>query len=200
MIQNSGLGPRRFHISYVAFVDPAGGSGSDSMTLAIAHKDPQSDCIVLDAIREVKPPFSPEDTVAEFVAVLNLYNVKAVTGDHWGGLFVRQPFEPIRYTLSDLNKSAIYKESLALLNSRRAQLLHHPRFVAQLCSLERRTSRGGKDSIDHPPGAHDDVCNAVMGALLFADSADRNRITYHWTSAGPPDGPRIIETNTASLM
>jgi hypothetical protein len=33
--------------------------------------------------------------------------------------------------------------------------------AAQLCALERRTSRGGRDSIDHAPGAHDDLANAV---------------------------------------
>ena len=32
--------------------------------------------------------------------------------------------------------------------------------------LERRTSRGGRDSIDHAPGAHDDLPNAVAGVLV----------------------------------
>ena len=36
----------------------------------------------------------------------------------------------------------------------------------QLSSLERRTARGGKDSIDHSPGMHDDIANAVAGALV----------------------------------
>jgi hypothetical protein len=40
--------------------------------------------------------------------------------------------------------------------------------VIQLTSLERRTARGGKDSIDHVPGAHDDLANAVAGALVTA--------------------------------
>jgi hypothetical protein len=40
--------------------------------------------------------------------------------------------------------------------------------VTQLTSLERRTARGGKDSIDHAPGAHDDTANAVAGALVTA--------------------------------
>src|SRR4029450_12286297 len=38
----------------------------------------------------------------------------------------------------------------------------------QLTALERRTSRGGRDSIDHAPGAHDDIANAVAGALVTA--------------------------------
>ena len=50
---------------YVAFVDPAGGSGGDAMTLAIAHKE--GNTAVLDALREVKPPFSPDAVVADFV-------------------------------------------------------------------------------------------------------------------------------------
>jgi hypothetical protein len=47
---------------YVAFVDPSGGS-SDSMTLAIAHKE--GDTEVLDVLRERRPPFSPEAVVDE---------------------------------------------------------------------------------------------------------------------------------------
>jgi hypothetical protein len=35
-------------------------------------------------------------------------------------------------------------------------------------SLERRTARGGRDTIDHPPGGHDDVANAVAGACTLA--------------------------------
>jgi hypothetical protein len=40
-----------------------------------------------------------------------------------------------------------------------------PRLHAQLVGLERRTARGGRDSIDHAPGAHDDLANAAAGAL-----------------------------------
>ncbi|MDP6686984.1 MAG: hypothetical protein QF680_03295, partial [Acidobacteriota bacterium] len=43
---------------YVAFIDFAGGSGADSATLAIAHEEKRNDqrVLILDAIREVKPP------------------------------------------------------------------------------------------------------------------------------------------------
>jgi hypothetical protein len=33
--------------------------------------------------------------------------------------------------------------------------------IAQLCALERRTARGGRDSIDHPPNGHDDLINGI---------------------------------------
>jgi len=36
--------------------------------------------------------------------------------------------------------------------------------------LERRTARGGRDSVDHPPNAHDDVANGAAGALLMAST------------------------------
>ena len=40
--------------------------------------------------------------------------------------------------------------------------------MAQLCGLDRRTARGGRDSIDHAPGGHDDLANAVAGAAALA--------------------------------
>jgi hypothetical protein len=60
---------------------------------------------------------------------------------------------------------------LPLLNSGRIELLDHQRLVAQLCGLERRTSRAGKDSIDHVPGSFDDVANCVAGAAVLAAQA-----------------------------
>ena len=54
--------------------------------------------------------------------------------------------------------------------------------TAQLCSLERRTARGGRDSIDHPPRARDDVANAVAGALTVA-LASRGRSLHNISAA-----------------
>jgi hypothetical protein len=52
---------------------------------------------------------------------------------------------------------------LPLLNSGRVTLPKSERLVSQLCGLERRVSRAGKDSIDHGHGSHDDLANAVAG-------------------------------------
>jgi hypothetical protein len=54
------------------------------------------------------------------------------------------------------------------MNAHRVELLEHKRLHAQLLSLERRTARGGRDTVDHAPRAHDDVANSVCGALLLA--------------------------------
>jgi hypothetical protein len=101
--------------------------------------------------------------------------VTSLTGDRWGGEFVRERFESagLKYEISERVKSDIYKELLPLLNSGRAELLDIARLTTQLCNLERRTARGGKDSIDHAPGAHDDGANAVAGAIVLASASKR---------------------------
>ncbi len=169
--------PGRFEVapiaaqSYVAFVDPSGGTGADSMTLAIAHREGLR--VMLDAIREVRPPFSPEAVTQDFAAVLQLYGVQRVHGDRYAGEWPRERFRThgIDYALSDAPKSEIYRDFLPLLNSGRADLLNLPRLASQLCGLERRTARSGRDSIDHPPGGHDDLANVAAGALLLAHTA-----------------------------
>ena len=45
------------------------------------------------------------------------------------------------------------------------ELLDSKRLTMELMGLERRTGRSGKDSVDHPPNAHDDYANAACGAL-----------------------------------
>lgn len=154
---------------YVAFCDPSGGS-SDSMTLAIAHKEGKYRTVtgVLDCIREVRAPFSPESVVREFVEVLKSYGIKRVKGDHYAGEWPRERFSlyGITYELSELTKSEIYREFLPHLNTKYVELLDIKRLTDQLCGLERRTIRGGRDSIDHRPDGHDDVINAAAGALL----------------------------------
>jgi hypothetical protein len=152
---------------YVAFVDPSGGS-SDAMTLAIAHKEGETE--ILDAVRERKPPFSPEAVVEEYANLIRSYRCSKVFGDRYAGEWPREQFQKrgVYYEPADKPKSEIYIDLLPLINSGAVDLLDHERMVMQLTSLERRTSRAGKDSIDHAPGAHDDIANAVAGALVTA--------------------------------
>jgi hypothetical protein len=117
----------------------------------------------------VRPPFSPESVVEEFVHVLRSYRIDRVYGDRYAGEWPRERFREhgVIYEPAEKTKSDMYRELLPLLNSRRVELLEHPRLINQLCSLERRTARGGRDSIDHPPGQHDDIANAAAGALTL---------------------------------
>lgn len=57
-------------------------------------------------------------------------------------------------------------------------MLDHPRLGAQLCALERRTGRSGRDTIDHPPGAHDDLANAVAGAVVLFGASSGNSFLF----------------------
>jgi hypothetical protein len=118
----------------------------------------------------VKPPFSPETVVKEFADTLRRYRVTKVVGDRYAAEWPREQFRKhgVTYHPSERTKSEIYLELLAKINSRVCDLLDHPRLIAQLTGLERRTSRGGRDSIDHAPNAHDDVANAAGGALVLA--------------------------------
>jgi hypothetical protein len=154
--------------SYYGFVDPSGG-GADSFTLGIAHLE--GNMAILDLVREAKPPFSPSDVVGEFAETLRQYGLHRVIGDRYSGEFVRELFSErgVSYEVSERSKSEIYVDLLPLLNSRRIELIDHPKLIGQLCALERRTVRGsGRDVIDHPPGAsaHDDLINAAAGALV----------------------------------
>ncbi len=150
---------------YIAFVDPSGGS-ADSMTMAIGHREGQ--VAILDAIRERKPPFSPEAVVVEFSDLLKRYRVSKVEGDRYAGEWPREAFKKhgVTYDASARPKSDLYRDLLPRLNSGEVDLLDEQRLIAQLCGLERRTSRGGRDSIDHAPGSHDDVANAAAGCLV----------------------------------
>ncbi|MDN4501378.1 hypothetical protein QX776_03155 [Alteromonadaceae bacterium BrNp21-10] len=167
---------------YVAFVDAAGGSGQDSMTCAISHTDKQTGQIIVDAVRAVKPPFSPQAVVEEFCNLFKAYNVKQVTGDRWGGDFVQEQFRKrgIQYQASDKTKSELYSELLPLINSERVELLDLKQLKTELIGLERRTSRTGKDSIDHAPGQHDDIINSVAGAIVNASQKRQQVPSPRW--------------------
>jgi hypothetical protein len=152
-------------VIYSAFVDPSGGS-ADSMTLAISHRD--GDEVILDLIREVQPPFNPDQVVGDFAGLLKSYRIGSVTGDRYAGQWVSERFRAHGIDLSQAAKpkSDIYRDFLPVLNSGGVELLDNPRLRRQLIGLERRTARGGRDSIDHAPGANDDVANAVAGAVI----------------------------------
>lgn len=181
--------PVRYH-RYFSFVDVAGGSGQDSFTLAVAHRE--GGTVVVDAIREVRPPFSPSDTVRDYSRLLRTYGITHVSGDRYGGDWPKSEFQRygIHYRLSDLNKSEIYIESLPRLNSRTIRLLDNERLVNQITGLERRHGRTGRDIVDHAPRSHDDIANAVFGA-----SALVGKPSGIFIGAIGPDG-RVTETES----
>jgi hypothetical protein len=157
------------NVSYSAFVDPSGGS-NDAMTVAIAHREGEK--VVLDCALERRAPFSPDSVVEELAATLKSYRISTVVGDRYAGEWPRERFQVhgVRYEPSELNRSELYLAFLPFVNSGRVELLDSPRMVTQFVGLERRTSRAGKDSVDHAPGAHDDIANAVAGVIAMSSA------------------------------
>jgi hypothetical protein len=122
-------------ISYQSFCDPAGGSGSDSMTLCIGHSE--GDIVVIDAVRERKPPFSPEGVVVEFADLLKAYRITRIIGDRFAGEWPRERFRErfITYEPSAKAKSDLYVALLADRVRRSSHPPHCPRKPAQMLGI-----------------------------------------------------------------
>lgn len=177
-------------VDYLGFIDPAGGSGADSACVAIAHREGED--AVIDAVREMRPPFSPAQMVGEFADLLRSYRIRAVTGDRWGGEFVREPLRRagVDYKLAPVPTSDLYRDLVAIVNSGRLGLIDHPRAQAQLVGLERRTGRSGRDAIGHAPNQHDDLATVISGAavMLLARAAPVRRLMLHGPQVREPIG------------
>lgn len=173
-------------VTYFAFTDPAGGSGQDAWSLAVAHTEPSGEA-VLDLIRERKPRFVPAVIAREYCETLKAYGCFECTGDSWAKGWVADEFSRngVTYRASRRNRSEIYLAALPLLLSGRARLLDNQTLRQQLAGLERRAHPGGRETVDHGAGGHDDVSNAACGALALAGVRQA-------FDAGPvPVGPEV---------
>ena len=189
-------------ITYRAFVDPSGGS-EDSFTLAISHRDTRNDLVVIDAVREQYPPFSPEQVTADFAALCKSYRISKVTGDRYGGEFPRELFRKhgMTYELSKFTKSELFRDLLPLLTSIKITLPRNAQLTSQIVSLERRVAAGGRETITHPDRGHDDLANAVAGAAKLSRYGG-----YDWEGrwicddGPPPDDPEARRKRVDKLI
>src|SRR3954470_22045424 len=142
--------------------------------------------LVLDAIRERRPPFSPEAVVADFAGLLKSYRITTIAGDRYAGEWPRERLREhgITYDPADKPKSDLYRDLLPAINSRTVDLLDSDRLLNQLVGLERRTARGGRDSIDHAPGGHDDLVNVVAGVVSALSARSGFDTSLDWVGAG----------------
>jgi hypothetical protein len=175
--------PPKPGVHYFGFADAASGTGKDSFVAAIAHREAEE--IVLDLAHEIKPPFNPQSAIAESASLFKNYRIGRVVGDKYAAGFVVEGFQKngITYAYSERDRSQIYLEALPTLTSGRAKLLDNKRMVTQFAQLERRTSSSGKDRIDHPDNQHDDVANAVAGALVEASTRYGGEISDEFLAA-----------------
>jgi hypothetical protein len=161
------LPPRPYPAFYRAFCDGAGGTGRDAYTIAVAHKEGEH--YHLDLVRGTRngQKFDPASVTNEYATLLKEYRISSVTGDNYAAQWVAGAWRDtgIVYVQSDIPKSQIYLETLPLFTRGLVRLPDHARLLKELRLLERHTHRGGKDSVDHLRGHHDDYSNSVCGVL-----------------------------------
>jgi hypothetical protein len=180
--------PPRAGLPYCAFADVSGGRHDDA-ALAIAHKEDR--VIVLDCLERFKAPHDPHIVVAEMASVLKRYGCDRAVGDAYAAEWSRTTFAQhgITYNRASTSvwkegaeaktkvakpKAILYAELLPRLTSAEVELLDNELLITQLSLLQRRTRSGARDSIDHPPGGHDDLANCLAGV---ADSCMNRRMT-----------------------
>ncbi len=122
---------------------------------------------MVDAVRAWKPPFNPSGVVEEVAELLRTYRVSLVTGDRYAGEWPREQFraQRIEYALAAQPKSDLYLALLPAVNAGQVELPDDPAILRELRGLERRRGPSGRDRVDHPPGGHDDLANAVAGVV-----------------------------------
>jgi hypothetical protein len=132
--------------------------------------------------------------------LLKSYGISSVVGDRYAGEWPRERFDVhgISYEAAAKPKSDLYRDLLPAINSRQVDLLDDAKLVAQLCGLERRTARGGRDSIDHAPGSHDDVCNSVAGVVCSLAQSSSGYDNLDWVGAPSPSD--FLRARTASFL
>jgi hypothetical protein len=161
-------------IVYRCFVDPSGGR-RDAMTMSIAHREGAR--VVVDLVRGRKAPFDPASVVSEFAEVMARYRCSSATADRYAGEWTVSAFagHGRKIEVAERSKSEIYLETEPLFAQGAISIPRGRVLLNELRNLERRTVRGGRDTIDHPRGEafHDDYANACCGSAFLAAGSSR---------------------------
>lgn len=158
---------RRTGNEYRAFADVSGGR-KDPMALCIGHREGRR--IIIDFLKQWKPPCNPLAVIADMADELRRYGLRSVTGDQYAAEFNVAAFRNNRigYVKADKTKSELYLELIGPVVAKEIELPDREDLIGQIASLERRTRSGGRDSVDHPSGGHDDLANVVAGVAVGA--------------------------------
>jgi hypothetical protein len=184
--------PPRKGLTYYAHTDASGGR-HDAFTLAVGHKEGER-CIC-DVIRGVHPPFDPQAVVGEYAALLRDYKIDRITGDNYSAGWVETAWSDagIKYGRSELTASALYLEALPIFTRGLVSIPDHARLVRELRLLERRSSRIGKDVVDHGPSGSDDYSNSLAGMLYALTGKTSSYISdLSWVGSPPADAPQPV--------
>jgi len=139
------------------------------MTMAIGHQEDGK--AVIDLVREIKPPFSPESVVDEFVAALMRYKVFAIRGNRYAGLWPREQ-------LPTGNRHAT-QPSQALVN-RLEEAKHRREWLLEAkADVALAASSGSKTAINQFQGYEwrvDEVNREIETLELAVQAFDRKRV------------------------
>jgi hypothetical protein len=179
--------PGRFELprvqgpQYFGFIDPSGGR-NDSFTLGISHRNDEGR-IILDVLRERRPPFQPKTVVSEFSETLKTFGISEVESDSYAAEWVAEVHREHGITVkrSKMSASELYLNFLPLVSNGSIELLDNKRLLAQLVGLERRARSGGKDLITHYAGGNDDLSNAAAGACVMASEMGGKEAGFFFT-------------------
>jgi hypothetical protein len=185
--------PKVQGVKYKGFIDPSGGRG-DAMTLSIGHDE--DGIIVQDCIRIFNAPFNPSDAVEEFAKTLKAYGIREAWGDKYSGEWCSSAFKEvgIEYKNIEQTRTELYRELIPKVMTQKIEILDNSQQTIELRQLERRTGRGGREVIDHPPKAHDDLVNALAGLAFLVEHKRVNAGIYF--SDKPAYGPGSHEDSS----
>lgn len=162
-------------VQYMGAVDVAGG-GSDEFTAAIAHLEDEK--VVIDCVLGEKG--NPAEIAAKYATIFKRYRIREITGDRYAADWPVQEFKKhgLRLKPSPLSRSELYLELLPMLLTGEVELPPCDLLLNQFSALERRTSRSGRDVIDHPntKGSHDDRANVAALAAVMAGRFEREKL------------------------
>jgi hypothetical protein len=160
--------PPRDGVKYYGFIDPSGGR-NDAMTLGIAHRDTDKR-IIVDLVRGRRAPFDPSSVADEFSELMRQYRVRTATADRYAAEWVVSVFAERNIVTKpcEKSKSEVYLEAEPLFARGAISIPADRTLLTELRNLERRTHRGGRDTVDHPVAGHDDFANACCGAAWLA--------------------------------
>ena len=149
--------------TYVAFDDPATGSGENSWALCIAHaqrnKAEQRDD--RSAARVAATIFGRRSDQGNMRSVQSIPLLQDCFGSHRH--VDHRAVHPVRrcharYHGEEQTRSL--RRLLTRFEQRLRRVARSPRSINQILSLERSRTK-----IDHPPRGHDDLSNAIAGAV-----------------------------------
>jgi hypothetical protein len=173
---------------YRAFVDPSGGR-HDAFALCVGHSIGygQEKTFTCDVVRARRPPFDPQDVVAEYAAVLKQFGLNSISGDRYSAEWVASAFgeHGVKYEAAEKSKSDLYLEALPLFTRGAISIPNYAPLIRELRLLERQAHRGGRDTVDHPRRGSDDLANALCGCAALSSKGGFDT-SYAWIDGGTP--------------